>query len=131
MKTSRLWKIYFGFVMLLYLIFLSHFIRKPSFSTAIDMLVNTVTETALFGFAFHKKLLVKRFWQITFYGALMTDIVENFSSLSQVSGDVGASLGGRIVWCAVIAPIYVGFFKYAFKSDAWWASIPVFEVERG
>lgn len=104
---------------LVYLAFLRGHLYNPTLAGWIDMCINTITIVALFGLAFEKKIAFKQLWQV---GFVLSASIEIFNFVINFSKAQGCSLASPcvIVWLALIGPIYVATFLYAFKSEDMW-----------
>lgn len=116
-----LWKIYFYFMTLIYILYLFQRIINPTFVGWIDMLVNTLTLIALFGFSFNKKTLFKKFWQAAFFVCIAIEMYNISRNLPKIFEN-NALVVFASVLCIMIIPIYIATFMYAFRKNALWES---------
>lgn len=108
------WKIYFFIIALLYVMGLLGNIIKPTLSGWIDMLVNTLTLVALFGFSFNKAILIRKFWQLSFLVCVCIEIFNIIIRLPRTFMN-SSTIIFTSIWYLIFIPIYIAMFLYAFR----------------
>jgi hypothetical protein len=99
---------------LIYIIGLVGVFIKPTVRDCVGMILSAVTLVGLFGFSFKKELFIKKFWQISLIVCLSEELWDSFKTYSSGMNT------GDIVNVAIIIPIYVAVFLYAFRSETLW-----------
>ena len=121
-EKMKPWKVYFWFMVASNAGFLWKVISRPTLMYAIDAAFNALTLVALYGFCFNRKLGFQKYWKVAFFIAVIQAVFfsmkEIFSEMIRL--DLSAVIVGVIIGLALIVPIYVAMYLYAFKSDDIW-----------
>ena len=104
----KLWKPYFYFMVALFIFGLASFIAEPRLRRLVDVAINIISLTALYGFAFNKEIFIKKFWKISFIVCVLIEIL----TLIEARGMPASFF---IFISIAVVPIYIAMFLYAFK----------------
>lgn len=122
-KVNVAWKVYFWFMVVIFMGgFLSNAVSpKRGWLEAVFAISNLTTLAALYGFSFSKKIATNTFWKGAFFVCVLVEILDGFTVQSQLpSGNFVAMAITLLIMAAIVLPIYVATFLYAFKwKDVW------------
>lgn len=110
---SLLWKVYFFFMCL---IFLLHYVipfLKLSYLRYIDLLFTSIAFIAFFGYIFRKQIFTQRFWKIYFFVYLIFEFLNNFIIVPYIEQREFSLL--FFIVLLVFLPFYITLYLYSFK----------------
>ncbi|MFC1643769.1 hypothetical protein ACFL5C_00380 [Candidatus Omnitrophota bacterium] len=117
---SKLWKAYFFFMVLIFIASSLDVIMKPKLIGVIGVPLNLASLVALFGFSFNKKILMQRFWQGAFVLCILNEIYSIAETFIRYTFSMKLLIAS-ILFLAILVPIYIAMFLYAFRKKALWA----------
>lgn len=125
-SPRKFWKFFFWLLLVLEIVSIGMMIddQESWVEILVDVFIYTFVLTALFGYAYRKRILARTVWRLTIPIALIYDIhslvtldfedIESTTELLVLSS----------ITFAVMAPLvfaqYLGLFKYAYRSAEIW-----------
>jgi len=117
-KPNVLWKIYF---LLMVYSFIHLFFVNPTLDSliwgSIDGVVSFFLLVSLLGFCFQLKILNAKFWQVAFPVCVGFDLIWGMLDIN--FSDIISTIS-FLITLALILPIYIAMYRYAFKCNEIW-----------
>ena len=118
---EKFWKAYFYFMIILFILLSWRTVANLTVFTWIDMALSLVTLVALYGFSFNKKILIRLFWQISFFVCVISEICGlTISIIENIKSSIIITIIAFTLVLAIILPIYIAMFLYGFRRENLW-----------
>ena len=124
MKAQIFWKVYFWFLAVVVLAFLTGSIMGPvSAIKTIDIPLSLTALAGLFGFAYQRSILMKIFWKVLLPVVVVWDLIANFlwNGVSGLRDFAWFEIVFVIaVYYVLFLAEYVALYLYGFRSEKIW-----------